>query len=112
MCSCVLVPQTSPTAQWDLIRNAIFRFESGDNEYLRERIRSLRDRLLAEHLGRTEDEVATATRENGSLIASIESLRGGERTLKVLDGTTPGCWMNLCPMPLFSILSGLSIKKN
>lgn len=54
--------------------------EPGD-EGLRQTITAIRTRLLAEHLGRTPEEVAQAMETQGDLIAAIESLRGGERTL-------------------------------
>lgn len=44
-----------------------------------------RDRLLAEHLGKEVREVREARRESGSLIRTIEDLRGGERTLEPLE---------------------------
>ena len=46
---------------------------------------AFRDRLLAEHLGRELREVREARRESGSLIRTIEGLRGGERTLEPLN---------------------------
>jgi len=49
-------------------------------------IRSFRDRLVAEHLGVPEERIAQAYTEQGSLIAAIESLHKGERTLVHLDG--------------------------
>lgn len=46
------------------------------------RVQSLCARLLGEHLGRRPQDVADALAENdGSLIAAIEALRGGGRTL-------------------------------
>jgi uncharacterized membrane protein YdjX (TVP38/TMEM64 family)/phosphatidylserine/phosphatidylglycerophosphate/cardiolipin synthase-like enzyme len=42
-------------------------------------IRRVRDRLLAEHLGRSADEVARAIDELGSVSAAIEVLQGGGR---------------------------------
>ncbi|WP_448661747.1 phospholipase D-like domain-containing protein [Sphingomonas sp. CJ20] len=47
------------------------------------RIRAIRDGLLAEHLGCMPEDVAAAIEAKGSLIAAIESLRGGAgRTLR------------------------------
>jgi phosphatidylserine/phosphatidylglycerophosphate/cardiolipin synthase-like enzyme/uncharacterized membrane protein YdjX (TVP38/TMEM64 family) len=43
-----------------------------------------RNRLLAEHLGKKTREVEEAWRESGSLIRTIEGLRGGARTLEPL----------------------------
>jgi uncharacterized membrane protein YdjX (TVP38/TMEM64 family) len=48
-------------------------------------IKNFRERLLAEHLGIEVDELAQAMRVKESLIETIESLRGGERTLEPLD---------------------------
>ncbi len=48
-------------------------------------IASFRNRLLAEHLGASEDEVREAIDKEKSLIKGIESLRGGERTLLPLQ---------------------------
>ncbi|WP_054029279.1 VTT domain-containing protein [Desulfatitalea tepidiphila] len=48
-----------------------------------------RHRLLAEHLGVDVDEVAAAQERHGSLIAAIESMRGGRRTLEPLSGDVP-----------------------
>jgi len=51
----------------------------------RDRIAAIRDDLLAEHLGRTPEEVASAIANRGSLIAAVEELRttpgAGRRTL-------------------------------
>ena len=49
-------------------------------------IASFRNRLLAEHLGVSESEVAEAVAESGSLIRAIDSLREGDRTLVPLKG--------------------------
>ncbi len=46
-----------------------------------EAIISFRNRLLAEHLGVSEEKVAAANAESGSLIEAVESLRSGDRTL-------------------------------
>jgi phospholipase D1/2 len=53
-------------------------------------ILSLRDDLVAEHLGTTEARVRGAARELGSLRAAIEALRGGARTLEPLRVPEPG----------------------
>lgn len=42
---------------------------------------SFRNRLLAEHLGISEEKMAEANAESGSLIEAVESLRSGDRTL-------------------------------
>jgi len=49
-------------------------------------ISAFRNRLLAEHLGVSEEEVSAATARVDSLIEAIESLRKGERTLMPLAG--------------------------
>jgi phosphatidylserine/phosphatidylglycerophosphate/cardiolipin synthase-like enzyme len=49
-------------------------------------ITSFRNRLLAEHLGVSTEEVAEATAGSGSLIEAVEALRGGVRTLMPLAG--------------------------
>jgi len=49
-------------------------------------ITSFRNRLLAEHLGVSEKEVAEAITKYSSLIAAVETLREGERTLVPLKG--------------------------
>ena len=49
-------------------------------------VASFRNRLLAEHLAVTGDDVAEALRQHGSLIATIESLQAGDRTLVPLEG--------------------------
>ncbi|MGY4398272.1 phosphatidylserine/phosphatidylglycerophosphate/cardiolipin synthase-like enzyme [Sphingomonas sp. UYAg733] len=45
-------------------------------------IRAIRDGLIAEHLGLEIDEVAAAIDETGSLIETIERLRGSGKTLR------------------------------
>ncbi len=52
-------------------------------------IERVRNELIAEHLGTAPDAVSEALRTHGSLIAAIEALRGGERTLEVLEGSVP-----------------------
>lgn len=61
-----------------------------------EGIAAVRDRLLADHLGATPTEVATATAETGSLIAAIERLRGRAHTLEPLPIRAPG-WLDGLP---------------
>ena len=53
-------------------------------------IRSLRESLMAEHLGTDPAEVARRFDGTGSLIETIESLRGPGRSLELLDLTRPG----------------------
>jgi phospholipase D1/2 len=50
-----------------------------------EGIRSLRRRLLAEHLGVAQQQVAETERNTGGLIAAIESLRSDGRSLRRLE---------------------------
>jgi hypothetical protein len=52
-------------------------------------IASLRHRLLAEHLGVPVPDVAAATTETGSLLATIERFAGGPRTLVPLCEDAP-----------------------
>ncbi|MDT8387788.1 MAG: VTT domain-containing protein [Thiogranum sp.] len=47
-------------------------------------IRRFRDSLLAEHLDVSEEQIASSMQRSGSLIETIETLRGGERTLQPL----------------------------
>jgi phosphatidylserine/phosphatidylglycerophosphate/cardiolipin synthase-like enzyme len=54
---------------------------SDANEGARPAIRAARDGLIAEHLGVTVEAVARRFDESGSLIAAIEALRGGGRSL-------------------------------
>ncbi len=59
-------------------------------------IAGFRARLLAEHLGCTEAEVHAAM-DQGSLIAAVEQLRGGDRTLIELDSGPPEWLAALVP---------------
>jgi len=63
--------------------------EAGDDQACHDSIVSFRRRLLAEHLGMEVTELAVAEQDHGSLIQTIESLRGGERTLEPLSGEIP-----------------------
>ncbi|RIL07427.1 MAG: hypothetical protein DCC71_03105 [Proteobacteria bacterium] len=56
-----------------------------------------RARLLAEHLGVSVEQVETVLAETGSLIATIERLGGGERTLAPLDAEIPPWIEQLVP---------------
>lgn len=58
--------------------------EAGADPKLRKGIGKLRDRLLAEHLDVTPEQVVEARKKTGSTVAAIKSLQGGERTLKTL----------------------------
>jgi phosphatidylserine/phosphatidylglycerophosphate/cardiolipin synthase-like enzyme/uncharacterized membrane protein YdjX (TVP38/TMEM64 family) len=52
-------------------------------------IAGFRNRLLAEHLGTTAEEVAAALATRGSLIEAVEALRGGARSLEPLPIAEP-----------------------
>jgi hypothetical protein len=57
---------------------------------------AIRDDLIAEHLGKTPDEVAAAIEETGSMIATIERFRGHGKTLvpyQVPDLTAVEEWL-------------------
>jgi phospholipase D1/2 len=56
----------------------------------RDRIRMIRADLLGEHLGVAAEEVDQHLQRSGSLIATIEKLRGKGRTLRVLHPDKPG----------------------
>ena len=58
--------------------------ESGESQDSGKAIGEFRRRLLAEHLGRTADDLAAAESSTRSLIEAVESLRDGERTLMPL----------------------------
>jgi phosphatidylserine/phosphatidylglycerophosphate/cardiolipin synthase-like enzyme/uncharacterized membrane protein YdjX (TVP38/TMEM64 family) len=55
--------------------------ESEGDPGLARQIRAVRDRLLAEHLDRTPEEVARAIESEGSLLAGLDTLRGEGRSL-------------------------------
>lgn len=52
-------------------------------------IAAFRHRLIAEHLGVAGERLAEAFAEQNTLIGAIECLRGGERTLVILNGDIP-----------------------
>ena len=56
-----------------------------ENDAQRPGVTALRDRLLAEHLGASVEEVCATQARTGSLIETIEQLRGGPRTLEPLS---------------------------
>lgn len=64
-------------------------FEARSAEHLRAAIASLRARLLGEHLGVSPAAVERAIAAEGSLIGAVESLRGGERSLRPLPLSVP-----------------------
>lgn len=54
-----------------------------------EAIRSFRHRCLASLLDQKVDDITKAEQDKGSLVAAIESLRGGDRTLQPFEHTAP-----------------------
>jgi len=52
-------------------------------------IAGFRNRLLAEHLGVEPGRVAAALQAHSSLVAAVEDLRGGARSLDLLEGEVP-----------------------
>jgi phospholipase D1/2 len=63
--------------------------DGSSNEAAQRRIAKVRSDLLAEHLGREAAEVFRACEQTGSLIATIEKLRGKGRTLVPFDPDEP-----------------------
>lgn len=60
------------------------------NEGIEPTIARLRESLIAEHLDVAETEVAATFKRTGSLIETIEALRGKGRSLELLDLVPPG----------------------
>ncbi len=60
------------------------------NEGVEPTIARLRESLIAEHLDVKEEEVAAIFKRTGSLIETIEALRGKGRSLELLDLVPPG----------------------
>ena len=60
------------------------------NKGAQETIAALRTRLLAEHLGVDEKVVAETFARSGSLVDTVEALRGEGKTLELLDLEKPG----------------------
>lgn len=58
--------------------------EANGDQFVQVSIARLRHRLLGEHLGVDAEKVAALERGKGSLLAVLDSLRGGERTLELL----------------------------
>lgn len=56
-------------------------FEAASDARIERVVAAFRDRLMAEHLGTTPEKVAEKVAETGSLVRTIEALRGGARTL-------------------------------
>jgi phosphatidylserine/phosphatidylglycerophosphate/cardiolipin synthase-like enzyme/uncharacterized membrane protein YdjX (TVP38/TMEM64 family) len=67
--------------------------EARGRDDVRAAVRRFRCRLLGEHLGLSPDRVDSEHRSRGSLIAAVESLRGGERTLVPLNTGPPDGWV-------------------
>jgi phospholipase D1/2 len=60
-------------------------------------IANLRNRLLAEHLGVSPAKVAQEHSAERSLVRAIEKLRGGKRTLGILDGSVSPALDDIIP---------------
>jgi phospholipase D1/2 len=69
----------------------------GEGSAIENSIAFLRNRLLAEHLGVPPEKVAQEHSTEGSLVKAIEKLRGGRRTLGVLDGSISPALDDLIP---------------
>ncbi|ADE14768.1 Phospholipase D [Nitrosococcus halophilus Nc 4] len=63
--------------------------EASGNHSVAATIAQFRNRLLGEHLDVEPQQVAQTITQEGSLIAAIEKLRGGDRTLKILEAQVP-----------------------
>ena len=61
--------------------------EAGDETKIAKAIATLRNRLLAEHLGASVDSISEAFADKASLIKTIESLSDSGRRLKKLENT-------------------------
>jgi phosphatidylserine/phosphatidylglycerophosphate/cardiolipin synthase-like enzyme len=66
----------------DVVIDAASAANAGNTEAIGEAIGGLRDRLLGEHLGLAPVSVHARIEAEGSLIAAIEALRGGGRSLR------------------------------
>ncbi|HSL91087.1 MAG TPA: VTT domain-containing protein [Candidatus Limnocylindrales bacterium] len=71
--------------------------ESGGDAKIEESIAALRSRLVGEHLGVDPGQVAQFLADRGSLIGTIEALRGPGRTLIPLTGEVPEWQDRLLP---------------
>jgi phosphatidylserine/phosphatidylglycerophosphate/cardiolipin synthase-like enzyme/uncharacterized membrane protein YdjX (TVP38/TMEM64 family) len=60
-------------------------------------IAGFRNRLLGEHLGAAPARVDAALRAHGSLVAAVDALAGGPRTLRVLEPPPPSLMDDLVP---------------
>ncbi|WOF45167.1 phospholipase [Sphingopyxis indica] len=85
-------------------------------------IRKLRESLIAEHLGVEPDAVARHFDRTGSLIDTIEALRGDGRSLELLDLIAPGPFDEFIaenelldptrPNAMFEGIAGRGLKKS
>jgi len=75
----------------------VLAVEADGGEERRRGIVRLRDRLVAEHLGKAPDEVAQAVAARGSLRAAIDALGGGDRRLAPLRGEVEEWMEELVP---------------
>ena len=80
--------------------------QASGNPAIRGSIAAFRHSLLAEHLGVSPDAVARELEKDGSLIASVERLRGGARTLGYFDGTVSADVNEVVPDEAFIDPSG------
>ncbi|MEE4376506.1 MAG: VTT domain-containing protein [Candidatus Competibacteraceae bacterium] len=71
--------------------------EAGDREDVKQAVVGLRNRLLAEHLGSEPDTVAKTIAANDSLIAAVDELGGGERTLRELHSNVSPALDDILP---------------
>lgn len=71
--------------------------EANGRAEVRQAITAFRNDLVAEHLGSTCSRVAEEIREHGSLTTAIEALRGGDRTLTVLDDAGESALVDMVP---------------
>lgn len=74
-------------------------FEASGAERVRQGIRGFRDRLLGEHLGREPAQVAAEIAHRGGVIAGIEALQGGARTLREFAVPSPEEIKSWLPSP-------------
>jgi uncharacterized membrane protein YdjX (TVP38/TMEM64 family) len=70
---------------------------AGERADIRDAIGAFCNRLLGEHLGVEPAVVTNALTEQGSFIQAIEHLRGGQRTLRELDGSVPEALDKMVP---------------
>ena len=80
--------------------------EASGNPAIRQSIAAFRHSLLAEHLGVSPDAVARELDKDGSLIGTVERLRGGARTLGYFDGTVSADVNEVVPDEAFIDPSG------